>query len=104
MNLGDYHDLYLNRNTLPLADISENFRKVCLEIHQLDPIKIFSDPGLAWQAALKKIKVELELLTAMDMLLRVEKGIRGGISPSNNRYAKANNRYMKNYDLNKHIG
>ena len=60
-----------------------------------------SAPGLAWQACLKKTEVELELLTDVDMLLMVEKGIRGGIRHTIHRYAKANNKYIKNYDENK---
>ena len=62
-----------------MAGVFENFRKMCSEIYQLDPAKFLSDPGLAWQAALKKTKVKLELLTDADVLLMVEKGIRAGI-------------------------
>ena len=46
----------------------------------------------------KKTGVELELLTDYDMLLMIEEGIRGGICHAVHRYAKANNRYMKDYD------
>ena len=77
-NLGEYHDLYLKSDTLLLADVFENFSKMCLNIYQLDPAKFLSAPGLARQAALKKTVVKLELLTDIDMLLMVEKGIRGG--------------------------
>ena len=76
----------------------ENVRNVCIKIYKLDPATFLSVPGLAWQAALKKIKVNLDLLTDIDMLLMVEKVIRGGICHSICQYAKANNKYMKNYD------
>ena len=99
-NLGDYHDLYVQSDTLLLADVFENFRNKCIEIYELDPAHFLSAPGLAWQACLKKTKVELELLTDIDMLLMVEKGTRGGICQAIHRYAKANNKYMKNYDKN----
>ena len=59
--------------------------------------KTNSAPGIAWQD-LKKNKVKLDLLTDIDMLLMVEKGIRGGISHSFDWYAKANNKYIKDYD------
>ena len=59
-----------------------------------------SAPGLAWQACLKKTKVELKLLANIDLLLMVEKGTRGGICHATHRYAKANNKYMENYDKN----
>ena len=59
--------------------------------------KIFSVPGLAWRAALKKTEVKLELLTNIDMLLMVEKGIRGGICHATHQYGKANNKYMKDW-------
>ena len=100
-NLGEYHDLYVQSNTLLLKDVFENFRNMCLEIYELDPAKFLSAPGLAWQAALKKTKVKLDLLTDIDMLLMVEKGIRGGICHYIYQYAKANKKYMKFYDKNK---
>ena len=84
-----------------MADVFENFRKMCLKIYHLDPLKCLSAPGVARQAALKKTEVKLELLTDIDMLLMVEKGIRGGICHTIHRYAKANNKYMKQYDKNK---
>ena len=97
-NLGEYHDLYVQSDTLLLADVFENFRNKCLEIYELDPIYFVSVPGLAWQACLKKTGVKLELMTDCDMLLMIEKGIRGGICQATHRYAKANNKYMKNCD------
>ena len=100
-NLGDYHDLYIQSDTLLLADVFENFRKACIETYELDPVHFISLPGLAWQACLKKTGVELELLTDYDMLLMIEEGIRSGICHAVHRYAKANNRYMKDYDENK---
>ena len=71
--------LYVQCDTLLLADVFENFWDKCIEIYELDPAYFLSAPGLVWQACLKKTKVELELLTNIDMLLMVEKGIRGGI-------------------------
>ena len=72
-NLCEYLDLYLKSYMLLLADIFENFRKMCLEIYHLDPANFFSAPGLAWQAVFKKMEGKLELLTDIDMLLMVEK-------------------------------
>ena len=74
---------------------------MCLEIYELDPSYFYSAPGLAWQACLKKTGVKLELLTDIDMLLMFEKGIRGGMCQATYRYAKADNKYVKNYDENK---
>ena len=96
-NLGDYHDLYVQSDTLLLADVFNNFRDMCKE-YELDPAHFLSLSGLAWQAYLKKTNIELELLTDYDMLLMVEKGITGGICHSIQRYARANNKYMKNYN------
>ena len=99
-NLGDYHDLYVQSDTLLLADVFNNFRDMCLKAYELDPAHFLSLPGLAWQACLKKTNIELELLTDYDMLLMVEKGIRGGICHSIHQYARANNKYIKNYNNN----
>ena len=77
-----------------------NFRNKFLEIYGLDPLYFYSAPGLAWKACLKKTRVELELLTDIDMLLMMENSIRGGMCQATCRYAKANNKYMKNYDKN----
>ena len=99
-NLGDYHDLYVQSDTLLLAGVFENFRDMCLKEYELDPAHFLSLPGLAWQECLKKTNIELELLTDYDMLLMAGEGIRGGICHSMHRYAKANNKYMKNYNNN----
>ena len=97
-NLGDYHDLYVQSDTLLLADVFENFRNTCIKVYELDPAHFLTAPGLAWEACLKKTKVKLELSTEVDMLLMVEKGIRGGICHAIYRYSKGNNKYMKNYN------
>ena len=83
-----------------LACVFENFRSMCIKVYELAPVHFLSAPGLAWQACLKKTDVKLELLTSVDMLLMVENGIRGGICHAIHRYAKANNKYIKNYDEN----
>ena len=99
-NLVEYHNLYVQSDTLLLADVFENFRNTCLKVYELDPAHFLSLPGLAWQACLKKANVKLELLTDYDMLLMVEEGIRDGICHSIHRHAKANNKYMNNYNEN----
>ena len=55
-HLGEYHDLYVQSDTLLLDDVFENFRNICLKIYKLDPAKKFSAPELAWQVALKEPK------------------------------------------------
>ena len=97
---GEYHDVYVQSDTSLLSDVFENFRDKCIEIYELDPVYFVSAPGLAWQACLEKTEVKLELITDYDMLLMIEKGIRGGICQATYRYAKSNNKYMKNYDKN----
>ena len=112
-NLGCYQDTYLKTVVLLLADVFETFRDTCLKNCKLGPANFYAAPGLAWQALLntaagccehderrKECKVcpeefRLELLTDTDMLLMVEKDIRGGIAQAVKHYAKANNKYMK---------
>ena len=94
-------NLYLKRDTLLLADVFENFRKLYLKIYHLDPLKFLSAPGLGMQVALKKTEVKLELLTDMDVLLKVKKEVSGAICHDIHQYVKANNKYMKDYDENK---
>ena len=83
--------MYAQSDTLLLADVFENFRHKCNKIYGLDSVYFVPAPGLAWQACLKKTAVKLELLTNYDILLMVEKGIRGRICQATHRYAKANN-------------
>ncbi|KAK3721647.1 hypothetical protein QZH41_003669 [Actinostola sp. cb2023] len=93
----DYHNLYLLSDVLLLMDTFEAFRDVCIKNYKLDPCWYYTAPGLSWDAMLKMTRIRLELLTDVDMLLMVEKGIRGGVSMITKRYAKANNKYMKEY-------
>ena len=99
--LGDYHNLYVKTDVALLADVFENFRKLCLQQYGLDPAHYFTSPGLSWDALLKKTGVELELFTDHEMHMFVERGIRGGISMVSKRHAKANNPLVSDYDESK---
>ena len=96
--MGDYHDLYLKKDVLLLADVFEKFISTCLDhYYRLDPCHYFSSSGLNWNAMLKMTGIELDLISDIDMHLFTEKGMRGGISYIAKRHSKANNKYMKCY-------
>ncbi|XP_054256909.1 uncharacterized protein LOC128981938 [Macrosteles quadrilineatus] len=101
-DMREYTLFYNKIDVLQLADVMDNFRDVCLQTYSLDPAWYFTAPGLAWSAMLKLTDVELQLLTDLDMILMVEKGIRGGVSQCCLRQARANNKYMsQGFDENK---
>ena len=94
----DYHNIYLKSDVLLLSDIWDNFRKINYFNYELDTAYYYTCPGLSFDAMLKHTKIELELLTDLNMFKMVESGIRGGISQISHRHAKANNKYMSTYD------
>ena len=100
-NMGDYHDHYLKKDVLLFADVFEKFNVACLKYYELDPCHYFSAPGLSWDAMLKMTSVKLKKISDIDQYLFIEKEARGGVSYIAKRYAKANNKYMSDYDSNK---
>ena len=97
-NMGGYHDHYLKKDVLLLTDVFEKFIETCLKFYELDSCNYFSSPRLSWDAMLKVTGVRLKNIYFIDKYLFIEKGLRGGISYFAKRYAKANNKYMNNYD------
>ena len=102
-NRGEYHDLHVQCDAVLLADVFEDFRDKCIQIYEPDPAHFASALGLAWQACIKKTEVKLELITDYGMFMMVEEGIRDGMCQAIYRYAKANKKYMNNYDKRKII-
>ena len=90
--------MYCTTDVLLLADIFENFRDLSIQDYGLDPAHYFTLPRYAWGCMLKLTKVKLDLLTDYNMHMMIEAGIRGGISMIAHRYAKANNKYLPDYD------
>ena len=97
-NIGNYHDHYLKKDVLLLADVFEKFIDMCVKFYGLDPCHYFSSPELIWDVMLKMTEIELEKISDIGKYLFIEKGLRGGISYIAKRYAKANNKYMNDYD------
>ena len=97
-NLGEYHDLYLTTDVLLLADVFENFRSTALKNYRLDPVHYITLPSFALDAMLKKTDENLQLLTDPDMYAFFESGTRGGISVIGHRFARANNKYLDDFD------
>lgn len=97
-NMGEYTDLYLKTDVLLLSDIFENFRLICKLNYQLDPAFYLTAPSLSFDAMLLKTRVRLELISELEIIRLIQKGIRGGICMCATRYAHANNKYMENYD------
>lgn len=97
--LEDYHDIYLKTDVFLLTDVFENFRKLMLKHFKLDPCFYITAPSMAYDAMLKFTNVNIELITDPNIFLMFEQSKRGGFSGvCEQRYAKANNPYMKTYD------
>ena len=77
-----------------LADVFEKFIDTCLKFYRLDPCHYFSSARMSWDTMLKMTAVKLEKISNINMYLFIGKGLRGWISY----IAKANNKYMKDYD------
>ena len=92
-NMDDYHNHYVLKNVLLLADID-----TCLKFYKLDPCRYFSSPGLSWDVTLKMSGEWLEKIIDIDIYLLIEKGLIGGISNIAKRYSKTNSKCMKKYD------
>lgn len=97
-NLGEYTDLYLKTDVLLLTDIFQSFRRTCKQHYKLDPAFYITAPSLSFDAMLLKTGVQLELISELEIIRMIQKGIRGGLCVCSHRYAQANNRYMSNYD------
>ena len=97
----DYLKLYLVTDVVHLCDVFEEFRNTCLKHYKLDPLWFYTAPSLAWNAMLKKTRVELKLISDHEVLEFFESQMRGGVSTVFHRHAEANNKYLDSYDSEK---
>ena len=93
-SMREYHDLYLNTDTLLLANVFENFRNMALEKFKVDPCHYVTATSMFYDALLKTLNAELELVSDPEMYDFIERGKRGGVSSIMKRYAVANNKHM----------
>ena len=100
-NLGDFHDIYLKVDVYLLAAVFENFGQTSIDFFNIDPPHHWSAPGLTWAASLKTTCINLTLFSDINMLIMIEKGIRGGLTMVSKRHVVANNPQVPNYDVTK---
>ena len=96
--MGELHNLYVETDTLLLADVFENYRLVIHKNYGLDPVHFYTAPALSWSAGLKFTKVKLEIPLDVNMHIFFDLGLRGGISMVADHFARANNKYMEDFD------
>ena len=94
----DYLHIYNTTDVLILADVFENFRNICQETYQLEPLHYYSLPGFSWDAALKYSGEKVDLIKDLDMYLMIKKAMRGGICTISHRKAEANQPTSANFD------
>jgi len=97
-NMPDFHDVYVKLDVVLLADCMENFRHVDIQEYGIDPAHCWTLAGYAWQCCLKMTNLELQLITDPNIYLMFKNAIRGWVSTVSNRYNKANNEYLSDYD------
>ena len=95
--MGNYHDHYLEKDVLLLAEGFERFIDTCLKFYVIGPCIYVSSPEFSWDEMFKMTGVRLEKFVDIDMYLFNEKGLTRGISYVAKRYSKANNKYMNDY-------
>ena len=91
----DYLEVYLKADVCQLADVFQNFRKMCLSQDGLKTVNYITIPQLTWDSAFKYTQSQCQLITDAEMYGFFESGIRGGMSFVNTHYNKANSPTMQ---------